>query len=304
MTHLFLISGFLGSGKTSMLKHILIKYGAMKRIAVIQNEFAPTGIDGNELQSEGVPFKLIEINNGSVFCVCMLGTFAQALHKLIQEHDPEWVFLEASGLSDPVNIIELLQDQKIREHITLGHIFTVVDAVNFEKGIRMLPRVTRQIMIADTILLNKTDLFDGDLHDIQRMLTELNPFAEVITTRFGSFDAGKYLSHEKRNHQAALQFEGKPSEGRPPIKVCVLKTHDRMSYNELESFMQGLNTICVRVKGYVYLDNGKLVALQSVFGSTEVKDIPSYKGPTEIVAFGEGVTPKKIRDIFRQHLSK
>ncbi len=301
MTQFFLISGFLGSGKTSMLKHILERYGAMKRIAVIQNEFAPTGVDGKELQSTEAPFKLVEINNGSVFCVCMLGTFVQALDQLIREYKPEMIFLEASGLSDPVNIIELLQDPKIREHISLRHIFTVVDAVFLEKGMKILPRVRHQIMIADTLIINKTDLYQGDVDGIQRLLSELNPFAEIIRTTFGRFDADHYISPGMTQHQAAMRFAGEQSGNRPPIKACVLRTHEAISPDKLESFLQELNTYCIRVKGFVNVTNGKGLALQSVFGNTEMKAIAAYTGPTEIVAFGEDITPRLLRDLFRQH---
>ena len=69
----YLITGFLGSGKTTLLKYLLNHVGSRYRIAVIQNEFAPTGMDGMELKRESPDFKLLEINNGSVFCVCQLG---------------------------------------------------------------------------------------------------------------------------------------------------------------------------------------------------------------------------------------
>ena len=74
---LILITGFLGSGKTSLLKQILRETGSEKRIAIVQNEFAPGRVDSNELQSTGFPFDLLEVNNGSVFCACLLDDVKQ-----------------------------------------------------------------------------------------------------------------------------------------------------------------------------------------------------------------------------------
>lgn len=301
MTYFYLVTGFLGSGKTSLLKHILKELASKKRIAVIQNEFAPTSADGAELLTMKEPFKLVEVNNGSVFCVCMLGTFIQTLDKLLKEYHPEMVFLEASGLSDPVNILELLQDVKIKDHIALQHIFAVVDALHFNKGLKMLSRVKHQIMIADTLILNKIDLNTGDLSGIENMLKELNPFAEVVYTKHGKMDVSNILKHGIAEHPAASRFAGKASGSRPPVKACVLRTHDKISLVGLEAFLEELNQICIRVKGFVNLDNGHVTGLQSVFGSTNIKEIPSYNGPTEIVAFGETITPKVLRDLFRHH---
>ena len=73
---LHIISGFLGSGKTTLLKNILEKYSDTIKIGVVQNEFAPANIDGIALKKTGKNFNLLEIKNGSVFCVCLLSTFS------------------------------------------------------------------------------------------------------------------------------------------------------------------------------------------------------------------------------------
>ena len=80
-----IVSGFLGSGKTTFLKQIIDNYSDKYKLGIIQNEFASANIDGIELEASGKSFKLLRINKGSVFCVCLLGDFARSLEKFIDE---------------------------------------------------------------------------------------------------------------------------------------------------------------------------------------------------------------------------
>ena len=121
-----LVTGFLGSGKTTFLKKALSKIHDRK-IAVVQNEFAPANIDGIELKNEVGDFHLLEINNGSVFCVCLLSNFIASLSRFVDECQPDMVFMEASGLSDPIAIAQLFDDHALRDRLYLSGVWTIVD---------------------------------------------------------------------------------------------------------------------------------------------------------------------------------
>ncbi|PKM48674.1 MAG: GTP-binding protein, partial [Firmicutes bacterium HGW-Firmicutes-6] len=97
---LILLTGFLGAGKTTMLKKLLIEYEGRK-IGVLMNEFGETGIDGQLIKNED--FDLIELNNGSVFCVCLKENFIKGLAEFLH-HQLEIVFVESSGVADPSNM--------------------------------------------------------------------------------------------------------------------------------------------------------------------------------------------------------
>ena len=102
ITSVFLITGFLGSGKTTFLTQAIRFYNGKKKIGVIQNEFAPANLDGKELiRTVDQKFDLLEINNGSAFCVCLLSDFLSSLEQFITQYQPDILFIEASGLSDP-----------------------------------------------------------------------------------------------------------------------------------------------------------------------------------------------------------
>lgn len=298
-----LITGFLGSGKTTLLSKLLKELAPHKRIAVIQNEFASTGVDGKELQRNAPGFYLIEINNGSVFCVCQLNNFEQTIQDLLAQYNPEIIFLEASGLADPISIVELLQTSSLKDKITLDKIISLVDAPNFFRGLRGLVRFKHQIMIADTIIINKTDLFTGELSDLHDAITQLNPYAELIPTQYAEVEWSRFESFTQKKTLAAKRFVGVESEGRPTIKACVLRTHDKISENGLREFIVSLQAQCPRMKGFINLLDGRMVSVHSVYDTLEVTEIHDYMGPTEFIAFGEGIDLPLIRSSFKAFCS-
>lgn len=299
-----LITGFLGSGKTTLLSNLLNELSASKRIAVIQNEFAPTGIDGKELKQNNRDFKLVEINNGSVFCVCQLNNFVQNMLKLIDEYQPEIIFLEASGLSDPISIAELLQTNELKNKITLDKNICLIDAPNFYMGLKTLVRFKHQIMIADTVIINKTDLFDGNMEDIVEEIKELNPFANIVQTTYATIKWHEFDIIENKKGQAAKRFIGIQSEGKPTINACVLRTHKKINESQLKKFIAEMQTDCPRIKGYINLDDGRFVSIQSVYKNLEITEIKNYKGPSELIAFGHQLEISNLRNTYIKFASQ
>ena len=308
----YLITGFLGSGKTTLLKEILQCYSAERRIAVIQNEFAPSGIDGRELEMSASGFRLVEINNGSVFCVCLMATFVESVQAIIEEYKPEMVFLEASGLSDPVNIIELLGREGLKGRIGLANVITIVDAPNFEKGRKTLPRFRHQIMVADTVLINKSDIFHGSRDLLRGQIRAVNPFAAIIETAWCKTDLkrlifpGEGISGEGsfisgKGQKVAASFTGRKPGGRPDINACVLRAHQKLTPGALRSFIKELQELSPRIKGFINMENGDVMAVQTVFEHCEISQISGYEGPSELIAFGRGLTPRYLRDLIRNH---
>ncbi len=301
MTDFVLVTGFLGSGKTSLIKNWLQTLSPDIRLAVIQNEFAPTGVDGKELRRTGKEFRLVEINNGSVFCVCMMTNFPGVLEKLMDDYHPDIIILEASGLADPVNLIELLGSGRIRDRIRLSRIICLVDAPNFKRGMNTLTRVRHQVMIADTILINKTDLVEKDLNPVHAELEKLNPFADRVETTFGKFDIEGLSSDRGSGHPSLSRFEGQKSGDRPGMHVSVLRTGEKIPDRNLEPFISLLQESCLRIKGFLNTESGKVIAVQSVFGHLRFQEIRSYLGASELIIFSEKTGLKDLRQIFRKY---
>jgi len=298
MISFHLITGFLGSGKTTLLNNLIDELSASRRIAVIQNEFASTGIDGKELQENNSDFKLVEINNGSVFCVCQLGNFVQNIINLIDNHHPEIIFLEASGLSDPISIVELLETAELKNKITLDKSICLIDAHNFFKGLNLLVRFKHQIMIADTLIINKTDSFKGNTEDVFQEIKKLNPFGNIITTNYARVKWNEFNVNNENIGGAAKRFLGKKSKGKPPVNACVLRTHKKISEYHLKKFISEMQISCPRIKGYINLDDGRFVSIQSVYEDFDIKEIDNYKGPSELIAFGWQLDVTNLRKTY------
>jgi len=185
----YLVTGYLGSGKTTLLKRFLERHADRRRIAVVQNEFASAGIDGNDLRQTGKPFELLEVDRGSVFCVCLMADFVSSLEALLDQAQPDAVVLEASGLADPIAIAQLLTDPRLASRLYLAHSWCVVDASTFPKLEPVMARVAHQVRVADTVVLNKTDLATTEALDQTRSrCPQLNPLAQMAETSYCSLD--------------------------------------------------------------------------------------------------------------------
>lgn len=276
-----LITGFLGSGKTSFMKTVLEQFSDKKRIAVIQNEFAETGIDGKELQGGGWRFDLLEVNKGSVFCVCLFSDFREQLKVFVETYKPDIVLLEATGLADPIAIGELLMEEDLQHLLYLSKIWTIIDAQHYDK-VKMMPAVKNQIVIADNIIVNKTDLISDQKNVLlEDELKKTNPLACLVFTTYCRLKVDDLLSEK------SLAINGQPVGPIKDIRTGVYRTPHPIKRKNLDYLISTLDEDVYRMKGYVILDNNEAVMIQSVFGKTTLTPLDKTMLTTEIVSIGK-----------------
>lgn len=303
MIPFFLVTGFLGSGKTTLLKHLLQQDDGRKW-AVIQNEFAPSGVDGRELKEVATKdFYLEEINNGSVFCVCQMGNFISLLKQILTSRRPDAIVLEASGLSDPFSIVEILQQEDLSSHLFLSGVVAVADAVNFERSMAMLPRVRHQLRIADLVLINKIDLINTrELQHIHNEIEELNPLAKIKETQYCNAGLSLFDADTDRLSEVKKRLESINPDNRPSIKTGVFRTHEKLKKEHLSEWMNDMSQHSIRFKGYLKLDNGECVLVQSVFGQHEMRDCKVFDERSEIIGLGDNLDIRVLRTIYIKYL--
>jgi G3E family GTPase len=183
-----LLTGFLGSGKTTLLSYLLEHPELAKRkVAVLVNDFGSLAVDG-ALLPEGEHY-VAEINNGSIFCVCVKADLLKNLEYIATEIEPDVLFIEATGAAEPTAFTTLLQSDLLRNSFGDNVTLCLADALNFPKLVTILPALTAQVQLADMIVVNKCDLANElQLQKVERKLTELNPGAEIIRAEYGRID--------------------------------------------------------------------------------------------------------------------
>ena len=290
---LVLVTGFLGSGKTTLVKYLLENMDAGLRIGIVQNEYASANIDTSELQIVDRTFEVLEVNNGSVFCVCLLGSFIESLADFTDQYNPDLVMIEASGLSDPIAIAEILQHKKLVDRVYLSAVWCIIDGQNYHKVSKMNTRVERQVMIADRIILNKSDLIEDNPDSLLAVLSALNPDAAITTTSYCQVPLP--MVHEPVQEPLALlkETEHRSYEpgGRAEISTVVLRTSRPIGRSGLEAFIREVENKLVRFKGFVLLSDQRIISIQSEFGQTRIKEVDHYQGNTELIGLGWDISP-------------
>ena len=276
-----LVNGFLGSGKTTFLLHYLRTFGSERRIGVIQNEFSSAGIDGKLVTQQGNAYQILEINNGSVFCVCLMGGFIASLSSFIEDYAPDEIVMEASGMSDPVSIGQIFQSPLLRSKVYLGYSWTIVDAQNFQKVKAIRSRVEHQIRIADTVIVNKCDLAGKDSESVIEAITKINPLARIEQTSFALVD----LNRQKRPFMF-LPAEQTTESQRPDLQSVVIKTNKIITAEKLDEFIAAVKGDFIRFKGFANIENNQVVIVQGVIDNYSVTLVDWFAGPTELVGIG------------------
>jgi len=153
MQEIYIITGFLGAGKTTFLNMAVTTFRD-RRVALIVNEFGKQGIDGDLLSGKG--YEVTEISNGSIFCVCRMDMFIDALIQAAQT-SADLLLVETSGLSNPTNIDDILSQAETISGLRFDYkgCICLVDAVNFQKVYETAVVVPDQIKQSSLVVINK-----------------------------------------------------------------------------------------------------------------------------------------------------
>lgn len=180
MTGIDIYSGFLGAGKTTLIKKMIQEAYAGEKLVLIENEFGEIGIDGGFLQEAGI--QITEMNSGCI-CCSLVGDFGRALTKVITEYAPDRIIIEPSGVGKLSDVIAAVQ-KVTNDQVRLGCFTTVVDATKCKMYSRNFGEFfNNQIETASTIVLSRTgNISEDKLNAVVQLLREHNEKAVIITT--------------------------------------------------------------------------------------------------------------------------
>lgn len=250
---LYIVSGFLGSGKTTFLKRLLENFSG-KKLGVLINEFGVIGIDGRTINKEGLEY--VEVNNGSIFCSCIKADFVKTLIEL-QKLDIDMLLIENSGLADPSSMNTILDE--MASHMERGYDYIgsvcIIDSSRFLKYVDMLPQLSNQVSSSEFIILNKTDLTDeATISDLRKRMNTINPNAFVIKAEHTDVPL-MLLDSQLKNNGVFAESYNTPSNR---VATYTIKLDKQYRKTGIESFVRGLEEYAMRIKGFVDTDEGWL----------------------------------------------
>lgn len=181
MTKIDIVSGFLGAGKTTLIKKLLKEALAGTKVVLIENEFGEIGVDGGFLKDAGIEIK--EMNSGCI-CCSLVGDFGTSLQEVLSTYQPERILIEPSGVGKLSDVMKAVQDVKTEVEIQLNSAVAVVDATKCKMYIKNFGEFfVNQIAHAGTILLSRTEkLGEEKVKACVEMIREHNKKAAIITT--------------------------------------------------------------------------------------------------------------------------
>lgn len=193
-----IFSGFLGAGKTTLIKKLIEEAYKGEKVVLIENEFGEIGIDGGFLKDAGV--EINEMNSGCI-CCSLVGDFGKALEKVIAEFNPDRILIEPSGVGKLSDIIQAVEDLDLEE-VKLNGFTTIVDAKKVKIYMKNFGEFyNNQVEHASSIILSHTKGMDEEkIQKVVDMLREHNPSATMITTDWDVLSGAQILAAmEKRD---------------------------------------------------------------------------------------------------------
>jgi G3E family GTPase len=309
-----IVSGFLGSGKTSLLRHMLT--GAPDT-AVIVNEFGAVGLDHQLLRACE---ERVELIGGGCACCSRREDLVQMLAELLDARDRgrvalSRVVIECSGLADPAPIVfTITHHPMLRHHFAVDRLIVTVDAVNGPAQLDRHPEVAKQVLLADELVITKVDLLDEHgPHGLVRALAKVNPAADIRSALHGAPSPTPLRVAGAERVQAPSEHPGTGhhTDDVSTLSIPAGEPIDWLGFAVwLSMLLHARGEQILRVKGLLELDNGTWV---SVNGVQHVMHTPEHL-PREalpepsagIVFITRGVDIARVEDSLQafQHLAR
>ncbi|WP_071459855.1 CobW family GTP-binding protein [Bacillus massilinigeriensis] len=253
-TEVFILSGFLGTGKTTLLKKMLSREREEgRKVAVLMNELGEISIDSDEVD-EGIPLK--ELLGGCVCCTLQDKLEAQ-IQELLVLHKPDAIYIETTGAAHPVEVLDAVCSPLCSQSLKVKGILTTVDGTLWMGRGALPPQIQQliveQVKFSDLLIVNKTDLLtESEAGKLCMELQSLNHSAEIILTQFSKIPVKKYhelVLHDKSGADTAHV------KSRLGLGTFVFTFKDRINKRSFEEFLMNLPEGIFRIKGYLHFDH-------------------------------------------------
>lgn len=300
MIQSFILTGFLGVGKTTMLTNTVKEHFSDKKVAIIVNEFGDIGIDGNILSN--VYSEVLEISEGCICCQ-LAQEFESGVIEIMNKYNPEIIFVETSGASEPFPIFLSLQNLGI----AVEGVICVVDSKNLD-SYKDNSTAKYQIGGSNILVLNKTDLVsDDELEASRQEVIKIKEQFNIKNTLTGKMIFNSYVINSAQqgvvNKEVfegvykvdeiiglAQEYQHADHTSRDSITQKVAYLKEDIVFNDVDEILNNLPKSIYRVKGVVRVkDVPNPLVINYSFGNVSFDELDTYAEPSIMIFIGENI---------------
>jgi G3E family GTPase len=192
ITRVYLITGFLGSGKTTFLNRIIARFPKDKKMMILMNEFGEIGIDGTLVEGEDID--MLEISRGSIFCVCVKTDFIKGLYEISTKTRPDVLLMESTGVANPSDLKRDLTLPIFGNRFSFQEQFCLIDALHFLDAYGAYASLEKQIASSTVFIINKVDAASPEVvEQIKKIVVELHPDPLFFETTFADIPLERFF---------------------------------------------------------------------------------------------------------------
>jgi G3E family GTPase len=293
-----MITGFLGSGKTTFLNRIINRFPEDMKLTILMNEFGEIGLDGTLI--EGDEIDMMEISKGSIFCVCVKTDFIKGLYELCTSVQPDVLLIESTGVANPSDLKRDLKLPIFNDRFHYLEQFCTIDAVHFLDAYEIYASLEKQIASSTVFIINKTDLASSEtIEDVKKVICEFHPDPIFFETTYADIPLDTFFffaeETERADKESALEKDKRPAlsedeldqfiddlldspdiEITPPdLLMSVAYRWSGDNLDQLKTVAKGLPPSVVRSKGFLE-EKGEMYLFNYVMGdwTIEKTEIP------------------------------
>ncbi|SHF03220.1 GTPase, G3E family [Tissierella praeacuta DSM 18095] len=310
-TKVDIIAGFLGAGKTTLIKEMISQRLYNEKVVIIENEFGEVGIDGELIKESGLEVK--EINSGCI-CCSLTGDFQKSIEEIIEKINPSRIIIEPSGVGQLSEIIKACKTEILKNLTQINMLITVVDVERFSLYISNFGEFYKdQIKNARTILLSRTEgISRENIEFVTKEIQKLNIRCNIVSTPWKELDLNSIISLAEKNSVNHINRRIKS------VKVVREKVRKLNSHKVFQSW--GIETPKIftidkikniikefedsqeygnvlRAKGVVEIQDNKWIQFNYIPGDLRISEVlPNYNGKLSVI--GTNLNREELNKIF------
>lgn len=320
-TKIDIISGFLGAGKTTLIKKFLEEKLCNEKIVIIENEFGEVGIDGTLLKKSGLEVK--EINSGCICCT-LVGDLENSIKEIMDNFKPERIIIEPSGVGKLSEIIKVCEIDSLKNITKVNMLLTVVDVERFNLHISNFGEFfENQIIYANTILLSRAqEATEEKIETVTNSIRKINPKASIVTNPWNSINGREiitlaendlydsiqdqdeiYLNNQLEIEKISYNNHCHHHHDAPEVfQVWGSETSKVFMKDEIKDLLNGLQDKenfgkVIRGKGILKIDRNKWILFDYIPAKLEVKEVSGdYTG--RLCVIGTDLNKEQLKDTF------